>query len=167
MPTPPRYLELASRVYFVALIGSAGLVLCAWFFLNMGLAMVLFPALATHFLLQVCGTFYGSQLGAMLSGLTQLGVALASAIVFCCSVLFLFTGPIAPVLAFGSLVIGYSSYWMAWQNWVWVQRLRGIEEERILVPRTLSLMQVMILTAVAAALCGVASMAQQTFQQGP
>lgn len=120
MPTPPRYLETASRVYFVTLIGGAGLVLCAWFFLNMGLAMVLFPVFATHFLLQMFGTFHGSQLGAMLSGLTQLAVALASAVLFCSSVLFLFTGPLAPILAFMSLVVGYASYWMAWQNWVWV-----------------------------------------------
>lgn len=133
----------------------------------MDFALGLLPALFLLFLLQMLGTYRGSQFGTMLSGLTQLGVALASAVVFCFSVLFLFVWRLAPILAFGSLVLGYASYWIAWQNWVWVQRLRGIEEDRLLLPKTLSLLQIMLLTAMAAAICGVASMTDMALKDGP
>ena len=104
------------------------------------------------------GTINRSETGAAISGLIQLLVALAAAAVFAVNTFLLFVWSLAPLLVVGSILVGYGSYWMAWQNWVWVQQLRDTKEDDLPIPRTLSLTQLMLVIGAISTLCALAAM---------
>ncbi|MBI1249824.1 hypothetical protein GC197_18515 [bacterium] len=111
--------------------------------------------LAGHGRSQFCAIFIG---GGMLI------VAVMSATGFAMCILLIFIWQAAIFLSAGLFVLCLAAYWLAWQNWAWVQKLRGVEESFPL-PRTLSIKQIMLLTVIAAIVCGFASMVQQTVEQ--
>ncbi|RCS50501.1 hypothetical protein DTL42_10305 [Bremerella cremea] len=116
--------------------------------------------------LQQSGTFGRNQFATILSGAVQFAVAMMGGLVLCVSILFLFVWLPATVLVVGSLIVVSLFYWMAWQNWIWLQQLRGIHETQLSMPRTLTIYQLMIVTAAVAAICGLASLVQLGLQEG-
>ena len=115
--------------------------------------------------LQQSGTFGRNQFATMLSGAVQFAIAMISGLVMCTSILFLFIWLPATFLVTGALIAAYLSYWMAWQNWIWLQQLRGIQEAQLSLPRTLTIYQLMMVTAIIAVICGLASLVQIGLQE--
>ncbi len=108
------------------------------------------------------GTFQGSQTGAMVSGLYQFLFFLVTFALSLIQVFLLFVWLWAPLILLGSLLMAYAWYWMAWQNWVHVQRLRGVEEAALPLPRTLSMTQLMLVMVAVSIICGLAAMVKHS-----
>jgi len=165
---PPRQLVRTTRIHtaVLALLGTAVLSLGPLFFYPYSFLGTI-PIVLVIVLLIVAqwrGTFHRSQPGAVVAGLHQLFVALLAAMAFSVNILLIFVWIPAPLLVLGSLIVGYTSYWMAWQNWMWVQRLRGTTEDALPVPRTLSLTQMMIVVGAVSIVCGLAAMVKHSIQ---
>lgn len=105
---------------------------------------------------------FRSETGAAISGLIQFLIALIAAGIFAVNACLLYIWNLAPLLVMGAVVVGYGSYWMAWQNWIWIQHLRGTQEDDLPIPRTLSLIQLMLLMGAISALCGLAAMVKHS-----
>lgn len=127
------------------------------------LALIASFLLIILLVLQSRGTVGRNQVDAMLSGMLLFALAIIAGLLGCISILFLFIWPPATILAIGSLGVSYRAYGKAWQNWIFLQRLRGIHEEELSAPRTLTIYQLMVVTAFIAVACGLATLVHHAY----
>lgn len=163
---PPRSLHVATQIYSGIL--SVGIAFMAFLVVygHAPSALVGGGVLIGLLTVQLWATFGASKFAATLSGTIQFTLAMVAGFLFTVSALFVFIWPPATILVLGSMLFGYGSYWMAWQNWIWLQQLRGFKEDQLPLPRTLTIYQLMITTAIVAAVCGLANLLQLGIQEG-